>query len=290
MQEGGIRLKPKLSRQYVENKPVISIITVVYNSEKWIEKTIQSIINQSYVNIEYIVVDGDSEDQTVEIIKKYTDYIDYWVSEFDNGLYDAMNKGLNLATGDYVWFINSGDLIYSLTSLNQILSKETSFADFYYGETLLIDENEKPIGMRRHKAPQELNWMSFAKGMKVSHQAMIVKKEIVQPYVLKYNYSADYDWAVKALKRAETIKNTNLVLAKFMDGGMTSQYLFPSLKERFSIMKRHYGWLRTLFNHFLMVFKLSFFYLKNKYFHMSWHFFQIKNLSYPSLQRVKKKH
>ncbi len=265
MQEGGIRLKPKLSRQYVENKPVISIITVVYNSEKWIEKTIQSIINQSYVNIEYIVVDGDSEDQTVEIIKKYTDYIDYWVSEFDNGLYDAMNKGLNLATGDYVWFINSGDLIYSLTSLNQILSKETSFADFYYGETLLIDENEKPIGMRRHKAPQELNWMSFAKGMKVSHQAMIVKKEIVQPYVLKYNYSADYDWAVKALKRAETIKNTNLVLAKFMDGGMTSQYLFPSLKERFSIMKRHYGWLRTLFNHFLMVFKLSFFYLKNKY-------------------------
>ncbi len=244
--------------------PLISIITVVYNSELYIEKTILSIINQDYAKIEFIIVDGGSTDKTIEIIKKYEKFVTKWISEKDNGLYDAMNKGINMASGDYLWFINSGDEVYSNTVLNEIFQNGSKLPDVIYGETEIIDYKGQIIGMRRHSIPEKLNWKSLKYGMLVCHQSILVKKEIVVEYNLNYKYSSDFEWLIRVLKKAETVHNSRLILSKFMDGGQTSRTLLPGLKERFRIMVTYYGFIITTLNHFILAIKLVFFYLKNK--------------------------
>lgn len=255
-----------MNKSITDKQPVVSIITVVYNSEQFIEETIRSVINQSYPNVEYLIIDGGSTDGTPKIINEYAKYIDYFVSELDNGLYDAMNKGIKHAKGNYLWFINSGDLAYNETVLSDIFSKKEAFAEIYYGETEIIDTNGEPLGMRRHKAPRKLTWKTFRLGMKVSHQSIIVKKEIAGLYNLEYKLSADFDWVIKALKKAKSVENTELILSKFMDGGMTKKNMVPSLKERFHIMKNNYGLIPTVLSHFVLAIKLAIYYLKNKRF------------------------
>ncbi len=247
-------------------EPLISIITVVYNSERFIERTIKSIINQTYSNIEYIIVDGASADGTINIIKKYEKYIGKWISEKDNGLYDAMNKAIKMATGNYLLFINSGDEIYTENILTDIFSKLDNLPDVIYGETEIVDFSGQSVGMRRHSTPEKLTWRSLRFGMKVCHQSILVKKELVEPYRLNYNYSSDFEWVIRVLKRANTVYNSKLILSKFMEGGMTKQSMIPSLKERFKIMSRYYGLIPTLFNHIYLAMKLSIYYLKNKRF------------------------
>ena len=118
--------------------PVVSIITIVYNGAETIEKTIKSVAALTYPHVEYIVVDGGSKDGTVDLIQKYPSHIARWISEPDKGLYDAMNKGIDLATGQYLWFINSGDEAASPDILNQMFA-QCADADVYYGNTMLID-------------------------------------------------------------------------------------------------------------------------------------------------------
>jgi len=245
-------------------KPLISIITVVYNSERFIENTLKSIINQTYSNVEYIIIDGGSDDGTIEIIKRYEKYISKWISEKDNGLYDAMNKAIEMVSGDYLWFINSGDEIYTENILNDFFSKLNYLPDVIYGETEIINFKGQSVGMRRHSAPKKLSWRSLRFGMKVCHQSILVKKDLIEPYNTKYNYSSDFDWVIRMLKKSESIYNAKLILSKFMEGGLTKKSMVPGLKERFHIMKKYYGLIPTIFNHFLIGTRLSFFYLKNK--------------------------
>ncbi len=174
------------------NNPKISIITIVYNGSNTLEKTIQSVINQNYKNFEYIIIDGNSTDGTQQIIEKYSHQITYWISEKDKGLYDAMNKGLVRATGDYVWFINSGDQIPTSTTITEIFqnSKEP-YADIYYGDTTMIDLNGKIIGERRLTPPKNLTANHFKQGMLVSHQSFIAKRSITRLYNTRFRFSAD---------------------------------------------------------------------------------------------------
>ena len=171
--------------------PKISIITVVFNGVETLETTIKSVINQSYKNIEYIIIDGNSKDGTIDIVKKYNHSITQWISEPDNGIYDAMNKGLNISNGDYIWFMNSGDEIANNNTIQDIISSNP-ISDIYYGDTIMIDSDGNEIGNRRLTPPKKLTWKSFKKGMLVSHQSFIVKKQITQPYNLKYKFSADF--------------------------------------------------------------------------------------------------
>lgn len=237
----------------------ISIITVTFNNVKNLQKTIYSISQQLYSAIEFIIVDGKSTDGTFELIENNGDIIDKWISEPDKGIYDAMNKGLRMATGDYVWFINAGDEIFTTTTISEIFKNADVFADVYYGQTMVIDEKGNEIGLRRLKPPQNLTWKSYQFGQLVSHQSFIAKRELAPFYDLKYNHSADTDWQIKILKRSGIIVNSHRILSRYLKGGQSSRTIFPSLKERFIIMIKNYGLIKTILNHFIIGIKFLYF-------------------------------
>ncbi|NLZ74252.1 MAG: glycosyltransferase [Bacteroidales bacterium] len=243
-----------------DSMPKFSVITVTYNAEEVLERTIDSVVEQSYSQIEYIVIDGASTDNTSVILEKYRKVIDVLLCEPDEGLYDAMNKGISRATGDYVLFLNAGDTFYCPTTLEELLKTfpEERLPDVIYGNTALVDKKGDFVKMRRLKPPVELTWESFAKGMLVCHQAFFVKRELAEPYDLQYRYSSDFDWCIRILKKASFIHNSNLILVCYLDEGLTTKNRKASLKERFRIMVHYYGWPRTLLNHIGFVFRLLF--------------------------------
>lgn len=232
-------------------KPTFSIITITYNAEKLLEKTMQSVFNQTYPHIEYLIIDGASTDGTRSIIKKYTHKLAYWVSEPDKGLYDAMNKGLQKATGNYVWFINAGDTVYAADTVQKIVNdlSATPLPDVIYGETALVNAQYQIVGMRRLKAPEQLTWKSFKMGMLVCHQSFIVKRTIAPLYNLTYKLSADYDWCIQCLKRGKLIYNSHQTLSNFLEEGISSKNRKASLKERFHIMCHYYGIISVSLRH-----------------------------------------
>ena len=239
-------------------KPIISVITVTYQAEKTIERTLRSVAEQSYKYIEYIVIDGGSTDQTCSIIDKYRSYIHYFISEKDNGLYDAMNKGIRKATGEYLWFLNAGDTFFSADTVKKMINVTTSntcYPDIVYGETAIVDENGSFLRMRRLKAPESLTWESFKSGMMVCHQAFIVKRSLAPEYDLSYQFSSDFDWAIRCMKQAKSIRNSHLTLCNYLEEGLTTQNRKTSLKERFIIMCRYYGWLPVTCRHFRFAFR-----------------------------------
>ncbi|MDB5134046.1 MAG: glycosyltransferase [Mucilaginibacter sp.] len=243
-------------------QPKLSVITVVYNNAKDIESTILSVLNQTYPQIEYILVDGLSTDGTLDIIKKYHDKIKL-ISEKDNGIYDAMNKGLAEATGDYVLFMNSGDKIYAPDTVTKVFATADD-ADIYYGETEMMDAHGQSLGQRRHAAPENFTWRSFKYGMNVSHQAIYTRRSLTGPYDSKYQLSADIDWIIRAAKKAKKIVKVDGYVARYLVGGTSKQKHRQSLLERFDIMKRYYGLAPTLFNHLIITFNLGWYWLRNR--------------------------
>ena len=263
--EGGIRFSRKPVIYDREKGPVISIITVVYNNKLFLEKTIKSIELQTYPNIEYIIIDGNSSDGTLDLIQANDDIISYWLSEKDNGIYDAMNKGLNSATGDYVWFINAGDQVTDSGTLQSVINNDPAI-DVYYGDTILIDENDNFLGMRRLRPPNKLNWKSLGMGLVVCHQALIIKRALVGEYNLKYRIAADFDWVMNALKKGTEILNTKTILIKYLQEGFSRHHVALALKERFSIMQKNYGLGITLWFHLRITIRLVFYFIKKKVF------------------------
>jgi glycosyltransferase involved in cell wall biosynthesis len=221
-----------------KNEPLISIITVVYNSKDLLEYTIKSIITQNYRNIEYIIIDGGSTDGTLDIINYYSTYIAFWISERDTGIYDAMNKGLHKAKGEYVWFINSGDEIANPDVLFTIFDKNNKI-DCYYGNTLLISSNRKV--KLEIKAPEDLSWESMFFGMVVSHQSIIFKRTCVGNYNLDYKLVSDLDWIIRSLKASTTIKKINIVFSKYLIGGFSDNNFHKCWKERMIITANYFG-------------------------------------------------
>ena len=176
--------------------PKFSIITVTYNAADTIEDTIQSVISQTYHHVEYIIIDGASKDNTLNIVDRYREHITCLVSEPDKGLYDAMNKGMQLATGDYLCFLNAGDSFHEDDTLQLMvhsLRNTEKLPDVLYGETELVDSEGHFVRMRRLSAPETLNWKSFRQGMLVCHQAFFARRELTEPYDLHYRFSADFD-------------------------------------------------------------------------------------------------
>lgn len=238
--------------------PKFSIITVTYNAEKVLEDTIQSIVTQTYKNVEYILVDGGSTDGTLDIINKYRTHIHTVVSEPDKGLYDAMNKGIRLATGDYLCFLNAGDGFHEDDTLQLMVHSisGTALPDVIYGETEIVDAEGHFVCKRRLAAPERLTWKSFKKGMLVCHQAFFARRDLVESYDLSYRFSADFDWCIRIMKKAKVLHNTHLTLIDYLNEGMTTRNHKASLKERFRIMAKHYGWAGTVIHHAWFVLRL----------------------------------
>ena len=245
--------------------PKISIITIVYNKVGEIEHTLKSIIHQTYKNIEYIVIDGNSNDGTKKIIEKHLSGIHTYISEKDKGIYDAMNKGLRKASGDYILFINGGDKLHDINTLQDIFNtsiKSTELPDIIYGECLLIKTDGTPIFTRskykHQKFPETLNHFSFKHGTNISHQSFIVKRIIAPRFDLKYKWSSDVDWMLNCIKASQSSIAYNNIISDFVIGGATDKFKIQSLTERFKIMSKHYGFFKTILFHIEILLKKMF--------------------------------
>ena len=238
----------------------ISIITVTYNAEATLERTLQSVAQQTYSEIEHLIIDGASTDHTLEIARQYPHAIVF--SEPDKGLYDAMNKGLQRATGDYLCFLNAGDKLHSKETLAHIVASisDGSPIGVIYGDTQIVDAQGNFLRNRRLTPPEHLTWKSFKDGMLVCHQAFYINRQIALPYDMTFRFSADFDWCIRCMKEGEKQGMQNLYvhepLADYLAEGMTTANHQASLKERFQIMAKHYGLLPTIGQHIWFIFRV----------------------------------
>lgn len=235
----------------------VSIITVVWNAAAELEKTLANLsaLDRSAAEVEVVVIDGGSTDGTPAVMERYKGLISYGVSELDGGLYDAMNKGMRAATGDYLWFVNAGDTVFAPDVLTRIFAGGAAStavpADVYYGETLVVAPDGVALGLRKKRLPRGgLTWRSLRRGMVVCHQSFIVRRTVAPLYdTVRYRLAADIDWVIECLKRASSVVDTGLILSCFTTGGVSTRRRGASLCERWKIMVWHYGWLATLGAH-----------------------------------------
>lgn len=243
-----------------------SIITCTFNAQDVLQRTLDSVAQQTYKNIEHLIIDGVSRDETLSMAHAYEAKINSSsepysikiVSERDKGLYDAMNKAIQLASNDYIVFMNAGDTFKDIDTLKTIASsvKEGELLPgVLYGDTDIVDMEGKFLRKRHLQTPQTLTSKSFKRGMLVCHQAFYALTSIAKttPYDLQYRFSADVDWCVRIMKKSEeehrALRNVNAIVANFLDGGLTTANHRASLKERFRVMCHHYGCITTTFMH-----------------------------------------
>lgn len=218
----------------------ISVITICYNSAEYIEEAIESVLSQDYDNFEYIIIDGGSTDGTLDIIRKYEDRLAYWVSEPDNGLYDAMNKGIAKASGDIFGMINSDDYYFpgALKKVAAAFEDKSLDDNIFWGD--IMHGDERVLGWRE--------W-NVKRGAFAPHPSMFCPKKIydqIGTYNLKYKILADYDFMYRAINHYH-IKHIYLPenIAFFRPGGLASQNILPSLKEELAV-KICYGQSRLI--------------------------------------------
>lgn len=239
----------------------VSIITITYNAERWLERTMRSVLAQSCKDYEYIIVDGGSKDGTINIVKRLEPLFEgrlSWKSEPDKGLYDAMNKGIARAKGDLLWFMNAGDEIYAPDTLAHVAAAATEDADIVYGKACIVNAEGIKVSEHHKVTPPNLQRKHLLNGLVVSHQAILVRRSIAGTYNKDYRICADYDWVVRAVTASR--KNTYLdeYLCKFLTEGVSQKQRKRAWKERFHIMCVHFGVLRTLWAHVVIALKYPF--------------------------------
>ena len=245
-----------------------SVVTITYNAATVLRPTLDSVMMQDYPNVEHLIIDGASTDETLAIAKAYQKQSDEAEnghvvkiqSEPDKGLYDAMNKGLRLATGDYIVFMNAGDRFPEADTLDKVMLAAVvgdgeERPAVLFGNTDIIDDKGNFLYHRRLSPPERLTWRSFRYGMVVCHQAFYARTDIARslPYDTTFRYSADVDWCIRVMKEGERqhllLRNIHAVVANYMEEGQTTIHHKDSLKERFEVMRRHYGLLTTVLLH-----------------------------------------
>lgn len=245
-----------------------SVVTITYNAASVLQPTLDSVLMQDYPHVEHIIIDGASKDDTVKIAEAYQQQSDEAENEHtvciqsepDDGLYYAMNKGLQLATGDYVVFLNAGDRFPEPDTLDKVVLAAVvgdgeERPAVLFGDTDIIDEKGNFLCHRRLSPPERLTWRSFRYGMLVCHQAFYARMDIARslPYDTDYRYSADVDWCIRIMKEGEKrrllLRNIHAVVANYVQEGQTTIHHKESLRERFDVMRRHYGLVRTLLLH-----------------------------------------
>jgi len=214
--------------------PSVTVVTVVYNDAQNIEKTLQSIIDQQYPRLEYIVIDGGSTDGTVDIIKKHEQHITHWISEKDRGIYDAMNKGIDLATGDWINFMNSNDLFYNATTIYDVFQDCPKDVDFIYGYVVMKDNGkDRPIDLHR---PMDKLW----KGMPFCHQALFSKTQLLKKnkFCLTNKIISDYKSVFLHYMDGKRFFNCNKTIAIVSEGGVSDNIVLKVF-ERWRFVRKH---------------------------------------------------
>lgn len=236
--------------------PTFTLVTVTWNAASTLPATLASTGAQTCRSFEHLIMDGASTDGTQALVERYREENpDVQItlrSEPDKGLYDAMNKGIRLARGKYIVFLNAGDRFHSSETLAKVAALRTD-AGVLYGETDLVDAAGRFVRHRRLQAPERLTWRKFREGMLVCHQSFYVRRDVALTYDLSYKYSADFDWCIRVMKEVEKrglpMLNTHLVLTDYLTEGMTTANHRASLLERLHIMAHHYGWLTAIGMH-----------------------------------------
>ena len=248
-----------------------TVVTITYNAEAVLKRTLQSVLRQTYGGVEHLIIDGASKDSTLQMAEDYKRLSDQSElghkviikSEPDKGIYDAMNKGLTQASGDYIVFMNAGDCFPQDDTLEQVVhrcrlmeSPSDELPAVLYGLTDIVDGEGKFLYHRRLQPPAQLSWRSFRQGMLVCHQAFYARTDIAKnlQYDTRYRFSADVDWCIRVMREAERMNlplvPVGIVTANYLEEGQTTQNHRASLIERFRVMCRHYGFFRTVALHF----------------------------------------
>ncbi len=248
-----------------------TIVTCTYNAASVLQRTLDSVLCQKYADVEHLILDGLSKDDTVRMALAYkerseklgNDHDVVVISEKDGGLYDAMNKGIRHATGDYIVFLNAGDTFPDSDTLDTIASSigdGEQLPGVLYGDTNIVDMDHHFLRHRRLTPPKRLTWRSFKLGMLVCHQAFYARTDLAKETLYNnedYRFSADVDWCIRIMKlcakRHLALRNVNAVIVDYLDGGMTNKNHNASLKERFHVMAKHYGYVQTVFLHLYFV-------------------------------------
>ncbi|MBG6241247.1 MAG: glycosyltransferase [Candidatus Symbiopectobacterium sp. Dall1.0] len=232
----------------MKKKPKISVITVVYNNVTELQSTIDSVIEQTYPNIEFIIIDGGSTDGTLDIIERNNKFIDCWISEPDKGIYDAMNKGTQISSGDYIIFINSGDKFFHKEVLDNVINLSGCKNDVIYGDhwTLKSYKNDG------HYKAKNLSKLKY--GMICSHQSMLFKRKLLVGRGYSYNYgtAADYELLCYLYsKDASFFKLDDVIISYYQAGGVSDKKRIKSLCNSYKAYRDN---LRSTFD-------IKFFYL-----------------------------
>ena len=248
-----------------------TVVTITYNAQSVLQRTLDSVLSQTYEGVEHLIVDGASTDDTLMLAEAYKQQSDQSdcghkviiQSEPDRGIYDAMNKGLTQASGDYIVFMNAGDFFPAADTLEQVVRRcrltehpSDELPGVLYGLTDIVDGEGRFLHPRRLQPPADgLTWRSFRQGMLVCHQAFYARTDIAKnlQYDTRYHFSADVDWCIRVMRESERLGlplcPAGIVVANYTEEGATTKNHRASLKERFHVMRRHYGLVTTVLMH-----------------------------------------
>ena len=247
-----------------------TVVTITYQAEAVLQRTLDSVACQTYPGIEHLIVDGASKDGTLLLAERYKAQSDasgnghqvIIKSEPDRGIYDAMNKGLTQASGDYIVYMNAGDSFPQADTLEQIFHRcrlgerpADELPGVLYGNTDVVDNDGRYLHPRRLQPPERLTWRSFRQGMLVCHQAFYARVDIAKnvQFDTHYRFSADVDWCIRVMHESERIglplQPIGCVVAHYLDEGATTKNHKASLRERYLVMQRHYGVVQTFLLH-----------------------------------------
>lgn len=247
-----------------------TVVTITYQAAAVLGRTLDSVLSQTYEGVEHLIIDGASTDDTLRLAEAYKQRNDATEgshkvivqSEPDHGIYDAMNKGLAQASGDYIVYMNAGDFFPSPTTLEEIVRRchlsempSASLPAVLYGQTNVVDDEGQFLRPRRLQAPEKLTWRSFRHGMLVCHQAFYARADLAKnlPYDTTFRFSADVDWCIRVMHEGERaglpLYNIGMVVANYTEQGATTRNHRASLLERYRVMERHYGRIDTFLMH-----------------------------------------
>lgn len=227
---------------------LISIITVTYNAEEFIAPTLLSVANQSFHDFEYILIDGASDDLTLDIVSNYKEYVDVFISKKDNGIYDAMNTGLRISKGQYVLFLNAGDTFVDDDVLKRISknldgSIRILSGDFYKIKSL---DEKKGVLIRTRACTIE----NLRRDFSACHQAIFMHRSVASDYDLRYRILADYKWVVRAAEKcgSSEISLISEPFVKYLDGGISSKNIVQNFRERIMLHLELFGIFQVFYN------------------------------------------